>query len=190
MKNELEIIDIKSQDELESYTLLELSDKDAYLLATSAKQFDKKGNVVTINYQSGDETDSMFKAIAKKHKETNTDNFIDVSKKYTIDKDIVIPGTSVFIRDAKKHVIRVARRTTTNDKEGSINRLFVTNDIRDKFFDDVRKGAIHTANSKVWALDTRDSKEYEYWSKYMNTQYLVIMDKIQGNKKGKKNASK
>ena len=27
---------------------------------------------------------------------------------------------------------------TTNDKKGSINRLFVTNEVRDKFFNDAR----------------------------------------------------
>ena len=32
----LEIIDVSSQDEIESYTLLEISDKDAYLLLASS----------------------------------------------------------------------------------------------------------------------------------------------------------
>ena len=78
----LEIIDAKSQDEVESYALLDITDKDAYLLLTSTKKFSKDGNVTTITYENGDETDKMFKAIAKKHKEENPTNFIDVSKKY------------------------------------------------------------------------------------------------------------
>lgn len=180
----LEIIDVKSQDEIESYTLLELSDKDAYLLATSAKKFSKDGNVVTINYDSDDDTDKMFKAIANKHKEDNANNFIDVSKKYTIDEDVIIPGTSVLLRDAKKHIIRVCKRTTTNSKEGNINRLFVDNIIRDKFFDDVRKGQRHLKTNK-WELDTQDEKEYAYWSNYMNQQYLNILNTIKKNKEVK-----
>lgn len=180
----LEIIDVKSQDEIESYTLLELSDKDAYLLATSAKKFSKDGNVVTINYDSDDDTDKMFKAIANKHKEDNANNFIDVSKKYTIDEDVIIPGTSVLLRDAKKHVIRVCKRATTNSKEGNINRLFVDNIIRDKFFDDVRKGQRHLQTNK-WELDTQDEKEYAYWSNYMNQQYLNILNAIKKNKEVK-----
>ena len=185
----LEIIDVKSQDEIESYTLLEISDKDAYLLATSAKTFNKEGNIVTINYDSGDDTDQMFKAIANKHKEDNKDNFVDVSKKYVLDKDIIISGTSLLLRDPKTHVIKVAYRKTTNSKEGNINRLFVDNAIRDKFFNDVRKSKRHAQNPKKWELDTQDSKEYAYWSDYMNKEYLHIITTIKESK-GVDNASK
>ena len=184
----LEIIDVKSQDEIESYTLLEISDKDAYLLATSANTFSKEGNIVTICYTNGDPVDVMFKAIANKHQESNSENFIDVSKKYTLDKDIKIPGTSLLLRDAKNHIIRVAYRKTTNSKEGNINRLFVTDDIRDKFFDDVRVSKRHKANPSKWELDT-DSKAYAYWSSYMNREYLRIVDSIKLGK-GEQHESK
>jgi len=178
----LEIIDVKSQDEIESYTLLEISDKDAYLLATSVKQLSKDGNVVTINYESGDDTDSMFKAIANKHKQENSENFIDVSKKYIINEDVIIPGTSVLLRDAKKHVIRVCKRTTTNSKEGNVNRLFVDNETRDRFFNDVRVSKRHLQNPNKWELDTQNEKEYAFWSNYMNIQYLNILSVIKKNK--------
>ena len=184
----LEIIDVKSQDEIESYTLLEISDKDAYLLATSANTFSKDGNTVTICYTNGDDVDKMFKAIANKHQEENSENFIDVSKKYTLDKDIKIPGTSLLLRDAKNHIIKVAYRKTTNSKEGNINRLFVTNDIRDKFFDDVRVSKRHQANPTKWELDTQ-SKAYAYWSSYMNREYLRIVDSIKLGK-GEQHESK
>lgn len=183
----LEIIDVKSQDEIESYTLLEISDKDAYLLATSANTLSKDGNTVTICYTNGDEVDKMFKAIANKHQEENSDNFIDVSKKYTLDKDVKIPGTSLLLRDAKNHIIKVAYRKTTNSKEGNINRLFVTNDIRDKFFNDVRVSKRHLETNK-WELDTR-SKAYAYWSSYMNREYLRIIDSIKAEK-GEQHESK
>ena len=172
----LEIIDAKSQDEVESYALLDITDKDAYLLLTSTKKFSKDGNVTTITY--GDETDKMFKAIAKKHKEENPTNFIDVSKKYKVGEDVIIPGTSLFIRDPKTHVIKVCYRKTANSKIGNINRLFVDNKVRDDFFNDVRVSKRHMQNPNKWELDTQDAKAYAYWSNYMNEQYFKIMSKI------------
>ena len=180
----LEIIDVQSQDELESYTLLELSDKDAYLLATSAKQLNKDGHVVTINYESGDETDSMFKALAHSHQQTNSKNFIDEMKKYVIDKDVVIPGTSLLIRDIKNGTIKVAYRKNSPSKEGTINRLFVTNAIRDKFFDDVRVCKKHKQDPNTWILDKQDKKAYDYWCNYMNEQYVNILNIIKESKRG------
>ena len=177
----MEIIDVRSEDELESYTLLEITDKDAYLLATTAKGFTKEGNVLTINYESGDDTDKMFKAIAQKHKESNKGNFIDVSKKYTIDEDIIIPGTSVLLRDPKTHVIKVCYRKTTNSKLGNINRLFVDNATRDKFFRDVTRGQRYNKTHK-YELDTEDKETYSYWSNYMNQQYIAILKFMAKNK--------
>ena len=182
----LEIIDVQSQDELESYTLLELSDKDAYLLATSAKQFTKDGHVVTINYESGDETDSMFKALAHHHQETNSKNFIDEMKKYVIDKDVMIPGTSLLIRDIKNGTIKVAYRKNSPSKEGTINRLFVTNKVRDQFFDDVRVCKKHKQDPNTWILDKQDKKAYDYWCNYMNEQYVNILNYIKESKDSKK----
>ena len=171
----LQIIDTTSQNEIESYTLLEVSDKDAYLLLASSKEFNKEGNITTITYDSGDDTDKMFKAIAQKHKETNADNFIDVSKKYSID-DIKIEGTSVLLRDPKKHTIKVCYRKTTNSKEGTINRLFISNTTRDKFFKDANKSKLH-AETNAYAIDTREDC-YAYWSTFMNNEYLAIMKTI------------
>ena len=172
----LEIIDVQSEDELESYSLLEISDKDAYLLLASTKYFNREGNVTTITYENGDNTDKMFKAIAQKHKENNPTNFLDVSKKYTIDEDVMIPGTSVLLRDPKEHVIKVCRRTTTNSKIGNINRLFIDNATRDNFFFDV-KHSTRFKNMNKYELDSTD-KKYAYWSDYMNQQYCKIMRTI------------
>ena len=178
----LELIDVQSIDEIESYTLLEVTDKDAYLLLASSKEFSKDGNTTTINYESGDATDIMFKAIAQKRKEENPTNFIDVSKKYYIDKDVHISGTSVLIRDPKKHIIRVGKRSTTNSKEGTINRLFVDNVTRDKFFDDARVSKRHNVSGK-FEIDPQDYDNYKYWSAYMNEEYFRIMSTIMLNKK-------
>lgn len=174
----LEIIDVSSQDEIESYTLLEISDKDAYLLLASSKGFNKDGNITTINYDNGDSTDKMFKAIAQKHKESNPDNFIDVSKKYSID-DINIDGTSILLRDPKTHTIRVCYRKTTNSKEGNINRLFISNATRDRFFKCVNKTTNHERTGK-YQLTSKD-EDYAYWSNFMNNEYLSIIRSLRGH---------
>ena len=184
----LELIDAKSADEVESYTLLEITDKDAYLLLSSSKNFSSDGSVTTITYASGDNTDKMFKAIAQKHKEANPTNFIDVSKKYTLGKDVTIEGTSLLLRDPKTHVIKVAYRKTTNSKEGNINRLFVDNATRDKFFNDVRVGKRFKTLGK-YELDSSDFDAYSKWSNYMNESYFKILNIIARNKaiaRGKK----
>ena len=120
----------------------------------------------------------MFKAIAQKHKEDNPTNFVDVSKKYTIGEDVIIPGTSILLRDPKTHVIKVCRRTTTNYKIGNINRLFVDDVTRDRFFKDVRSGERFKKTNK-YELDTT-SQKYAYWSDYMNQEYFRIMRAIKG----------
>ena len=180
----LELLDINSIEEVESYTLLEVTDKDAYLLLASSKNFSTDGNVTTINYESGDKTDKMFKAIAQKHKEENPTNFIDVSKKYYLGSDIYIEGTSILHRDPKTHVIKVAYRKTTKSKEGSINRLFIDNATRDRFFRDA-KNSVKFLETGRYELDTRDYDKYVYWSNYMNEAYFRIMTFIKkdgGNK--------
>lgn len=178
----IEIIDIDLTKELESYSLVEVSDKDAYLLLTTSKGFKVGENhKTTIEYKSGDDTDKMFKAIVEKKK--GNEDFIDVSKKYSID-DINIPGTSVLIRDVEHKKITVARRTTTNDKKGTINRLFVNNTERDLFFDDARRSDYYKTNKK-FAITSED-KNYEKWCNFMNNKYIDIITQIENKKELKR----
>ena len=175
----IEIIDIDLTKELESYSLVEVSDKDAYLLLTTSKGFKVGENhKTTIEYKSGDDTDKMFKAIVEKKKGNET--FVDVSKKYSIE-DVNIPGTSVLIRDLEHKKITVARRTTTNDKMGGINRLFVDNKERDLFFDDARRSDFYKTNKK-FAI-TSDDKNYEKWCNFMNTRYIEIVTQLENKAK-------
>ena len=171
----MQIIDTEAINEVESFTLLDVSGTDAFRLLASAKQFKSEEGVTTIKYENGDLTDSMFKAIANKHKKDPDKKFVDVSKKYQI-KNVNIGGTSVLIRDVKEHTIRVAKRSTTNSTEGNINRLFVTNFERDAFFDDARKSITYRDTNK-FMLDSRlDKDAYERWSAYMNSRYFEIME--------------
>lgn len=177
----LQILDIDLKKEMESHTLVEITDKDAYLMLLSSNGFKvADNNAATIEYESGSTIDTMFKAIAEKHKKDDTREFADVSKKYNID-DVDIPGTSVLIRDVEKRTITVARRTTSNYKQGSINRLFINNNERDKFFDDARVSNYYKKNKK-FAIDTSDEQAYEYWSIYMNNRYFQIMRSLKNEK--------
>ncbi len=174
----MQIIDTESINEIESYTLLDVSDKDAFRLLSASKDFKSEDGIVTINYNNGDSVDSMFKAIASKHSQDTSRNFVDVSKKYYINKDVDIKGTSVLIRDVKKHTIRVARRTTTNSTEGNINRLFITNYERDMFFKDVNNSITYRDTSKFMLDSALDKERYTVWSNYMNSRYLEIIKAV------------
>ncbi len=181
----LEIIDIDLTKEIESHTLIEISDKDAYLLLTTSKGFKVGDNhMTTINFENDDATDKMFKAIAEKHRKDESRNFLDVSKKYSID-DVNIPGTSVLLRDVNKKIISVAKRDTTNDKKGSINRLFVTNEVRDKFFNDARVST-RFKETKKFSIDMRDEKMYSYWDEYLTSRYVDIITQLENKKELKK----
>lgn len=174
----LEILDIDLTKELESHTLVEISDKDAYLLLTTSKGFKVGENhKTTISFESGDETDKMFKAIAEKHKKDESRNFVDVSKKYNID-EVNIQGTSVLIRDLENRTIRVGKRETTKSKIGSINRLFVTNFERDAFFDDARKSHTHAKTNKFALNESYDATLFAKWDEYMNNRYIEIITNL------------
>lgn len=185
----LEIVDVDLSKEIESHTLIEISDKDAYLLLTTSKGF-KVGdnNKTTISFKDGDATDVMFKAIAEKHKKEEGRTFLDVSKKYNVD-DVKIEGTSVLIRDVENRIIRVARRETTNCKQGSINRLFVTNYERDLFFDCARVSNSFKTTGKFMLDASLDAKDYDTWSAYMNDRYVEIVGQV-GQTKSKKELKK
>lgn len=176
----MQIIDTESVDEVESFTLLDVSGTDAFRLLASSKEFKSEDGVTTIKYTSGDSTDSMFKAIASKHKKVAEEEptkkaFRDVSKKYQL-ADVKIAGTSVLIRDVKKHTIRVAKRSTTNSTEGNVNRLFITNFERDAFFNEARKSITYRDTNKFMLSYELDKESYANWSNYMNSRYFEIME--------------
>lgn len=169
----IEIVNEDFVNEVESYTLLNVSHEDALRLLYSSENITKDGNKFVITYQDSDLVSRMYKAIANKHSKDNA-NFLDVSKKYQGD-DTKIPGTSILWRDPNTHVIRVAyRKTSKNNKECSINRLFVTNEIRDKFFKDVVRGKRYL-NTNKYELDTQDLDMYTKWSDYMNERYFELI---------------
>lgn len=163
------------KDNLESFTMLNVSKEDALELLFASKSVEKTADGFIIRYEDSDLVSKMYKAIAYKHKETNS-NFIDVSKKYTLEKED-IPGTSLLLRDPKKHIIKVCRRSTTNSKVCNINRLFIPNKYRDRFFKDVLLCKRFKETNK-YEIDSRDTDIYTEWSSFMNDAYFSIVSEL------------
>ena len=162
--------------EVESFSMLKLSLQEVYYLFCTVfshylsedieKNVDKAldGSLV-IKYSGNDDIHKARKKLAQNHLKTNPSNFRDISKKYKTD----IPGTSCLIRDADKHIIKIAFRK--GNDTCTINRMCIDNEIRERFFQDA-KASKYFKQTKKYALDTQDLNTYTYWSKYMNSSYL------------------
>lgn len=162
--------------EVESFSLLKLSLKEFCDLM--GKVAGKEGAVeatldgsIVLKYSGNDDLHQEWKKLALEHLKASPKDFIDVSKKYKS----TTPGTSCLIRDAIKHVIRIALRK--GDDNCTINRLCVDNAIRERFFQDAKMSTLFK-ESKKYAIDSRDLKVYSYWSKYMNTCYISNVKQV------------
>lgn len=160
---------------LESYTMLDISEEDALELLFASTNIEKKEDGFYVTYKDDETVSLMYKAIANKHKQSNP-NFIDVSKKYEV-PDNFIDGTSLLLRDPKTHIIKVCRRATTNSNKCNINRLFITNFVRDKFFREVVTTQRYQETQK-YEMDSRDDAVYSAWSNYMNQSYFEVLAKL------------
>lgn len=163
------------QDSLESFTMLNVSKDDALELLFASENVERTADGFVIKYNDSDLVSKMYKAIACKHKESNP-KFIDVSTKYTL-KDDDIDGTSLLLRDPKKHIIKVCRRSTAKSNECNINRLFIPNKYRDRFFKDVLLCQRYKDTNK-WEIDSRDIDIYTEWSNFMNDSYFGIISEL------------
>ena len=164
---------------LESYTMLDLSNEDALELLYASDNINKTKDGFVIKYAEDDLVNKMFKAIANKHSKDNP-NFVNVSEKYTVD-DNYISGTSLLLRDPKKHVIKICRRSTTNDNTCGINRLFIPNNYRDKFFKEVVYGKRFQETGR-YELDSRNDDLYSWWSDFMTNAYFNILADLKSRK--------
>lgn len=162
--------------EVESFSMLKLSLQEVYYLFSVAfKEYltnNKGENIevaldgsIVIKYSGNDDIHKAWKELAQNHLKINPSNFRDISKKYKTD----IPGTSCLIRDADKHIIKIAFRK--GDDTCTINRMCIDNEMRERFFQDT-KASKYFKQTKKYALDTQDLNTYTYWSKYMNSSYL------------------
>jgi hypothetical protein len=156
--------------EKESYTLLKLSIKELNKLLTSAynegegvSDLDADGLLIT--YRGDGKTFALWKELVASHKQNPDFVAANLSKEFLS----AIPGTSCLIREPKAHVIKIALRKGNNTN--TINRLCVSNLIRERFFADAKASDFYK-NTGKYAIDTKDLNTYSYWSQYMNTCYL------------------
>ena len=154
--------------EIESFSLLKLSLHElAELLKLTSEtnvEYTLDGAVV-VKYSGNDAIHKRWKDIAVEHSKRSPQDFVDVSAQFKSQ----IPGTSVLIRDPKKHIIRIAKRD--GNDENTINRICIGNDIREKFFSDSKLCTMFKTLGK-YAIDTRDLDTYKFWSKYMNSSFI------------------
>jgi hypothetical protein len=169
--------------EIESFSLLKLTFQEACSLLLKSEQFKKEkefplDGTVVIKYSGNDEVHQLWKEIAVEHEKNSPKQFLDVSAKF----QTTITGTSCLIRDAKNHVIRIALRN--GDDKVTINRICIDNNIRERFFCDV-KSTKYFKEHKKYAMDTRDLDIYTYWSKFMNTSFITQYKEYSVNKNKK-----
>ena len=161
--------------EVESFSLLKLSLGEIYSLLSQVKNKETIENTLdgslVIKYSGNDEIHKRWRQLAVEHLKKGPSSFIDVSKKYKSN----ISGTSVLIRDAKKHIIRIAFRN--GDDTNTINRMCISNEERERFFQDAKMSNVFKIDHK-YALDTRDINMYTYWSKFINTRYIENVKNI------------
>lgn len=160
----------KDGGEIESFSLLKLSLNEFSSLLTKAIELKKEieytlDDSVVIKYSGNDEIHQYWKKLSIEHEKTSPSNFVDVSAQFKSE----ISGTSCLIRDPVKHIIRIALRN--GDDNVTINRMCIDNEIRERFFNDV-KTTLLFKKSKKYAMDTQDLATYTYWSKYMNTSFI------------------
>lgn len=153
--------------EIESFTLLKLSDPEAMALMSLADNVrkDSAGGVATVRYGGDSPVYGLWKKFGVEHKKANAD-FLDVSFKY----QPALPGTSAIVRDPIKHAIKIVRRKK-QDEVNHINKLSISDHARELFFKDCKRSAL-CREGGGYAMDSRD-KVYAFWSKYMNQAYVA-----------------
>lgn len=165
--------------ELESFSLLKLSAQEYTSIIFKAVQLNRgieyplDGSVV-ISYSGNDEIHQLWKGVATEHMKQSPKDFIDVSAEFKTN----VLGTSCLIRDPKKHIIRIAKRN--GDDKVTINRLCIGNNIRERFFNDVKRTKLFEKTGK-YAMDTQNLDIYTYWSKFMNSSFIMQLKDLKNS---------
>ena len=166
------IKDTEDGGELESFSLLKLSlEEFCFLfkiaLAKTGKTYEFKNDMLIMYYEVGDSINKAWKYLVKQHSKNDAtgERFIDKTTKFKTQ----IPGTSALIRDQVNHIIRIAKRK--GDDITSINRLCISNAIRERFFNDVKYGDRYKKTGK-YEMDSNDGDLYKHWSNFMNVSFI------------------
>ena len=184
-ENKINLIGV-SCDEIESFTLLHLTDAEALELLSIATNIDKQSDVVSVYIT--EEVSTLWKTFAKNHNVySETPN---MALKYlivgNINKENPEPETSVLIRNPKSHTIVSGRRGKFGEEKCHINKLYITNEIRNRWWKESSTSKSFAERSKMknmynqrFSVDLRNEELYTRWSKYMDRQYLKHTNQTQ-----------
>ena len=159
-----------------SYSRIPMSDKDLFNLLiwlrnngnTEVIDIWNKGDRVVIDPEKYPEVLSSFMKKVREAKEDETD-FEAVPNKIL---QCLVPGTSALLRNKERTVIKVVRR---KDQKTKINKVAVSNSLRDEFFAAVKKTHGRPSNSN-YCLFIDDGDIYQYWNKLMDQLYYVQLN--------------
>ena len=159
-----------SNTELESFSLLHLNEEESVNILKAAKInpgiVDLGSTKIEFDYTAGDDFDKLFKAIALKHEKENYYFYRDTNKKFTPNID----GTSMLVRDVKNKIIYIGFRDNYNSC--NINKIYIPNSIREKFFSDTKKCSYLQKFNK-YAISHDDMDYYTKWCGFMNEAFLL-----------------
>lgn len=161
--NIIEIQFQESVDELESFTLLNITEEESKQFLNCCFDFEVSKDKFIIYYKYKDNVDRLWNYIYSNHDILNKDGLKNISKKYIPS----IESVRYLIRDQDKHIIYGITDTNSN-KECSINVLKVSETVFNIFMQDVAKSSYNL--SKI--VYNEDCDIYLKWSSYMNRKYL------------------
>lgn len=161
-KNKLRLYSVPEGSYIaESYTLIKVNAVQYKLLFDSAewKLVEGTYEVLETNYDKNSKVLRMYNDIVK------TKHIVVVNKRFKSD----VVGTSMLIRNAERTRIYIAKRNGADIT--SINIVCVDNELRTKFFNDVRTARGGTFCDK-YALTPSDAPMFNMWNNIMTTQYF------------------
>ena len=151
---------------VESFSFIEIDSDDlaSLLMCAEPKNIREVEHGYKISYSTGDAIDSRYKKLA--YDKTKAKPKYDLSIRY----ESTIPGTSMLIRDATKHIIKIARRGNKRMSFG-VNVAPIDDETRKRFFESCVRSKRHGLTGS-YAIDASDFEEYSYWSKLMNRIFV------------------
>lgn len=157
-------------DELESYTLLNLTSSDLYHLIMTANMqksaYEEDGKVYIV-YAHNDSIDLLWNSIVQEHEEVSGEKFKNISIRYTspLNEKFI---TGYLFRNQNKHNIMFIDKADKAhcSTQNSINFLAINQGVEYLFLKDlVRSGEDKSITSNKMEF-------YHYWSNFMTFSYL------------------
>lgn len=156
-------------DELESYTLLDLSSTELYhliMVANSLKAAKAINGKIYITYSHNDLVDILWESLVREHEKLLGSKFKNLSLRYDspLDKKDIV---GYLFRNQRAHsIIYIDNSSKTTYSKCSINMLAINQTAMVFFLSDL----IKSGESK--GIDSSNGEFYHYWSTVMTNIYL------------------